>query len=97
MGAYTQSTLAPMEQMFLPRRFGWQGGDVAASFALPLSEAGGSGAALVASRGGGVGGSGGAGADTQLPLKYVWLFGDTMIGTSENTGDGRVSPQFFVI
>jgi hypothetical protein len=48
-----------LDTWFNPRRFGWLGGDVAASFYLPPK------------------------GDQRTPFKeYIWLFGDSLIGTS---------------
>lgn len=57
-----------LERFISPRRFGWIGGDVGASFLLPSSSCS------------------NAGANDECDMsRYVWLFGDSLIGTSSLT------------
>jgi hypothetical protein len=53
------SPLPALTSYFMPKRFGWLGSDVAASFALPHIP-----------------------GSSSTSSKYIWLFGDTLIGTS---------------
>jgi hypothetical protein len=75
-GAALRATpLFVLEKVFRPRRFGWMGGDVAASFALPPEAC----SPYLPKKEGreeecGYGGS--------FLTRFVWLFGDTIIGTS---------------
>lgn len=56
---YQSRSLPKLDEFFLPKRFGWMGGDVATSIALPNLD-----------------------NPESNPRVYVWLFGDSLIGTS---------------
>ena len=56
----TLQSLPDIDRLFQPQRFGWLGGDVAASVYLPPLQRGGAG----------------------WPDKFLWLFGDSLVGTS---------------
>jgi hypothetical protein len=58
---YKPISIEKLDSYFLPQRFGWLGGDVCASIALPNQF-----------------------NLMDVPLKYVWIFGDSMIGTSSS-------------
>lgn len=64
-----------LDEAFHPRRFGWMGGDVASSFALPPESC--DSTLATASDGSEV-----CGYDDPRMSKYIWLFGDSLIGTS---------------
>lgn len=56
---YQSRTIPELDELFFPQRFGWMGGDVATSVALPNLD----------------------NLDS-APNVYIWLFGDSLIGTS---------------
>jgi hypothetical protein len=58
---YLRTELLHLDEQFYPKRFGWIGGDVASSLALPSE----------------------GGADEAS--RYVWMFGDSLVGTSNET------------
>lgn len=68
------SKLTDLDSVFQPRRFGWLGGDVASSFALP--------SVLCASVGDKASSGGSCGYDDPTLSRYIWLFGDSLVGTS---------------
>lgn len=79
-------SLPQLNRLFHPQRFGWLGGDVAASCALPspsqLLESIDSDGDKNRVRGTNGGASGANGKEGAMPSRYVWLFGDSLIGTS---------------
>jgi hypothetical protein len=77
-GRLPGSPIAALDAKFYPQRFGWMGGDVATSFALPdlnyvFKAARSLETNLV------------EGKSRDETSSYIWLFGDTYIGTSDNT------------
>ena len=70
-------TLVSLNQRFQAQRFGWLGGDVAASCALPSAQ---DVRVSVKSTGGPK-----TKEVTRSPSRYIWLFGDSLIGTSTTT------------
>lgn len=69
-------SLPALTRMFQPQRFGWLGGDVAVSFALPsLQDASTNTKSITNSKGN----------DEITPQRYIWLFGDSLIGTSSSS------------
>lgn len=65
-----------MNAVFRPRRFGWMGGDVAASFALPSEQC----SPYIAENIGTT--EPYCNYGDPLLSRYIWLFGDTVVGTS---------------
>lgn len=61
---YKASIRGDLDKRFQIQRFGWMGGDVAASFYLPLAD---------------------ESKKIDTEKKYIWLFGDTYVGTSTIT------------
>lgn len=83
--AYKHRSLPQLDYLFRPQRFGWLGADVAASFLLPSPAEW--TAALCSRRFKDVSLPSACrrfSAETKVvqPKQYIWLFGDTIIGTS---------------
>lgn len=74
----TTKSLVNFNQAVLPSRFGWLGGDVASSFALPRPECFFVEHDTVVVR------SDSTISEKEAAVEYVWLFGDSLIGTSSN-------------
>jgi hypothetical protein len=71
-------SLPQLNKLFQPQRFGWLGGDVATSCALPSLLETSSSAKLtpvLVSKG----------KEMGVSSRYIWLFGDSLIGTSSAT------------
>jgi hypothetical protein len=73
--------LAGLNQLFQPQRFGWLGGDVAVSCALPSRQE----MSNVLKWSGISKDKEAAVAAAAVPKRYLWLFGDSLIGTSSST------------
>ena len=69
--------LPHLNNLFKAQRFGWLGGDVATSFALPSLDH--TTTTLKST------GDSKTPQENCLPRRYIWLFGDSLIGTSTST------------
>jgi len=74
---YRLTSLAELDALFEPQRLGWLGGDVAASVLLPLPSD-----STAGPQRGSEGGGGGYGREGGVIERHVWLFGDSLVGTS---------------
>lgn len=80
--AYQFKSISGLDEKFRPQRFGWLGADVAASFALPRPEAWREFLCSRLSRPSTAAKCAAGKARGHELDQFIWLFGDTIIGTS---------------